>query len=202
MFELSLGSTILVLVAAAFTAAAAIWDLRTRRIPNTLTLPVFFAGWVFQAVDRGWAGLGDAGLGFLLGFGILFVLWIVGGGGGGDVKLMGALSVWLGFRLTLLVMVASTLLVLMITFGIVIWSFLNRGLMRSRQKYLATGKDKQAAAVPETLEQKRERRLLPYAVPVALATWLVIAWKLPTLDNPVRGKTASQNETAAVSPNT
>jgi prepilin peptidase CpaA len=198
MFGLSLGSTVLVLVAAAFTAVAAGWDLRTRRIPNKLTFPVFFAGWVYQAIDRGWTGLGDAALGFLIGFGILFVLWIVGGGGGGDVKLMGALSVWLGFRLTLLVMILSTGVVLLITFGVFVWSLVTRGIRGSREKDLATGKitEKQVAAgkvlAAETTNQKQQRRVLPYAVPVALATWIVIAWKLPTLDNPVRGMNAPQ----------
>ena len=193
MFGLSLGSTLLVVVAALFTAVAAGWDLRTRRIPNKLTFPVFCAGWVYQAIDRGWTGLGDAGLGFLVGFGILFVLWIVGGGGGGDVKLMGALSVWLGFRLTLLVMIVSTAVVLVITFGVFIWTLMTRGIRASQEKYLATGKltEKQVQAGKkfdkETAVQKQQRRVLPFAVPVALATWLVIAWKLPTLDNPVRG---------------
>ncbi|MFV0444595.1 MAG: prepilin peptidase [Planctomycetaceae bacterium] len=204
MYGLSIGSSILVLVAAAFTAVAAGWDLRTRRIPNKLTFPVFLAGWVYQGIDRGWTGLGDAALGFLVGFGILFVLWMVGGGGGGDVKLMGALSVWLGFRLTLLVMIASTGIVLMITFCVFIWTLLTRGIRASRDKYLATGKltEKQIEAgkkqSPETTVQKQHRRVLPYAVPVAVATWLVMFWKLPTLDNPVRGQTLpAQQQTEA-----
>lgn len=196
MFGLSLGSTLLVLVAAVFTAVAAGWDLRTRRIPNKLTFPTFVAGWVYQAIDRGWTGLGDAALGFLVGFGILFVLWIIGGGGGGDVKLMGALSVWLGFRLTLLVMIVSTAMVLGITVAVFVWSVVTRGIRASQSKYLATGKltSKQVQSgkevAVETVQQKQQRRVLPFAVPVALATWAVIAWKLPTLDNPVRGSKA------------
>lgn len=192
MFGLSLGSTVLVLVAAVFTAIAAGWDLRTRRIPNKLTFPVFLAGWAYQGIDRGWTGLGDAALGFLVGFGILFVLWVVGGGGG-DVKLMGALSVWLGFRLTLLVMIVSTALVLVITMGVFVWSLVTRGIKKSQAAYLATGKltAKQVRSgheqPEETALQKQGRRVLPFAVPVALATWIVIGWKLPTLDNPVRG---------------
>jgi prepilin peptidase CpaA len=181
MFGLSPGSTVLVLVAAVFTAVAAGWDLRTRRIPNKLTLPVFALGWVYQGMDRGWTGLADAGLGFLVGFGILFILWVVGGGGGGDVKLMGALSVWLGFRLTLLVMIVSTALVLLIGTTMLVWSAARRGVLKSR----AAVRDARPAAATDAAS--RSRRVLPFAVPVALATWLVIAWKLPTLDNPVRG---------------
>ena len=56
MSDLSTGSLVLVAVAAVFTTVAAVCDLRTRRIPNKLTLPVFFAGWIYQIVDRGWTG--------------------------------------------------------------------------------------------------------------------------------------------------
>ncbi|MEZ6057702.1 MAG: A24 family peptidase [Planctomycetaceae bacterium] len=201
MFGLSIGSTCLVIAVALFTAVAAGWDLRSRKIPNKLTLPMFAAGWVFQFADRGLAGLGDAALGFLLGFGILFVLWMVGGGGGGDVKLMGALSVWLGFRLTLLVMIASTGTVIILTMGVALWSILTRGVRASQKKYLATGKDddtKKGQAKPkaETLAQRKERRVLPFAVPVALATWMILAWKMPTLDNPVRGVVAKTTATS------
>ena len=98
MFAPVTGNWVLAAAMVAFTAVAAGWDLREKRIPNKLTLPVFFAGWIYQAVYHGWGGLADAGLGFLVGFGVLFVLWFIGGGGGGDVKLMGALSVWMGFR--------------------------------------------------------------------------------------------------------
>ncbi len=195
MFELSFGSATLAVAVSLFTAVAAVWDLRTKRIPNKLTLPMFFAGWIYQGIDRGWTGLGDAALGFLVGFGILFVLWIVGGGGGGDVKLMGALSVWLGFRLTLLVLILSTFIVLLATVGVIVWSLSTRGLRRSKSHYLATGKDqprksksgKTAPVRKETVAEKQSRRVMPYAVPVALATWAVLLWKLPTLDNPVRG---------------
>lgn len=175
MSDLSVGSVLLVAVASVFTAAAAAWDLRTRRIPNWLTLPVFAAGWIYQGVDRGWTGLADAGLGFLVGFGILFVLWVVGGGGGGDVKLMGALSVWLGLRLTMLVLIASTVLVICITLVVTAVAMVRGGFKRQQL----------------SAEERRQRRLVPFAIPVALATWIVIAWKLPTLDNPVRGQAAS-----------
>lgn len=183
MPDLSTASLVLVIAVAAFTAAAAVWDIRQRRIPNILTLPVFFAGWIYQAVFHGWSGLGDGGLGFLVGFGVLFALWMVGGGGGGDVKLMGALSVWLGFRLTLLVMIATTFIVLAVTVGVVVWSVATRGVKGSQKKYLATGKPS-AGGKPrpaETVAEKQERRIMAYALPIAVSTWLIMIWKLPTL---------------------
>jgi prepilin peptidase CpaA len=183
MPQLSLGSFILILVVSLFTAAAAVWDMRQRRIPNALTVPVFLAGWIYQGVFHHWAGLADAGLGFAIGFGTLFILWITGGGGGGDVKLMGALSVWLGFHLTLLVVIVSTALVLVFTIAAIAWSFARGNGHEATQMVLGGGTDSAPGrkSKPETVEQRKERRIMAYALPVAVATWLVLVWKLPTL---------------------
>ncbi|MBM84042.1 MAG: hypothetical protein CMJ78_26110 [Planctomycetaceae bacterium] len=162
-----------------FTLTAAISDLRTRRIPNKLNVPVLFAGLIYQGAFNGWAGLQDAGLAFLAGFGILFLLWMVGGGGGGDVKLMGALSVWLGFTLTLYVLVARTICVLLGTSIVIVWSIVFRGMRGTNDKYtfdkkLVEGRQK----VKETMEARQKRRIMAYAIPVAIATWLTVIWKI------------------------
>ncbi len=75
---------------------AAVWDLRSRRIPNALTLPLFLAGVAFNA----WVGgitaaslsLGGAAVAALP----FVVLYLYAGGGAGDAKLMGAVGAWLG----------------------------------------------------------------------------------------------------------
>ncbi len=185
MPQLSLASWILVVVVGLFTAIAAIWDYRQHRIPNKLTLPVFFAGWVYQGLFHGWPGIGNAAGGFLVGFGVLFLLWIVGGGGGGDVKLMGALSVWLGYRLTLLVLISSTATVIAGTLVIIVWSVFTKGVRGMKTEYLAKAKTAEGKPKAETADEKKRRRIMAYAIPVCVATWIVMAWKLPTLDQPV-----------------
>lgn len=177
-----------------FTLAAAVSDLRSRKIPNKMTLPMFLAGLVYQIAFGGWSGLAEghyaaaglksALLAFALGFGTLFILWMVGGGGGGDVKLMGALSVWLGFRLTFMVMIASTVFVLMGTLAVLLWSMVSRGPWATKRKYLVESekpKTKRGKVAGETLEQRQQRRIMAYAVPVALATWAIVLWRLPQL---------------------
>jgi prepilin peptidase CpaA len=158
------------------TATAAYTDLRKRRIPNWLTLPFFALGWVYQGWSHGWGGLQDAGLAFVVGFGTYFVLWMVAGGGGGDVKLMGAISVWLGFKLTLYVMVVSTLLVVIDSMVVTLYTVLRFGVRRFKKQYLATGKtDSQGRPIfGETANQRQQRRMIPFAVPLAMATWLVL----------------------------
>lgn len=154
------------------TALAAFNDWRVCRIPNKLTLPALVAGLVYQVYFHGLAGLGDASLAFAIGFGTFFVLWMVGGGGGGDVKLMGALSIWLGVKLTLYVMVISMAFVIVGTLTVMVVSGLKHGVARTKRVYLA-GKSQLTKNV-ESLEQRRQRRIMAYAIPVALATWLVL----------------------------
>ena len=79
---------------------AALIDARSRRIPNLLTLPVVAAviigGFLFFAVQGNWQGgwqwLQFSGKGWLVGIGIFLVPFILGGMGGGDVKLLGAIG--------------------------------------------------------------------------------------------------------------
>ena len=188
MPDFSLQLFVFLVAVGGFTLAAAVWDSRFRRIPNKLTLPMFCLGWIYQAAFNGWsggdtlatAGLKSALLAFLVGFGTLFVLWMIGGGGGGDVKLMGAVSVWLGFSLTIKVLAISTLVVMLSTMGVMLWSILRYGSKKAKRKYVGTGKPHETGKkhIPESVEEKQHRRIMAYAVPVAVATWSVILWSL------------------------
>lgn len=161
-----------------FTVIAAITDLKARKIYNVLTVPFFVLGIVYQAVFNGWEGLMYGGLGFLAGFGSFFLIWIVGSGAAGDVKMMGALSVWLGFKATLAVMIVGTVFVLFGSFAILFWSVITKGTRKTKETYLATGKTLKSKKKrkPETMEQKQKRGLMPFALPVVLATWSVTTW--------------------------
>lgn len=163
------------------TLIAAITDYRSRRIPNKLTVPYFVAGLVYQAAFNQWSGLADAGLAFALGFGGLFILWMIGGGGGGDVKLIGALSVWLGLQLTIRVMIASTLLVILFSVSALVASTFRRGFAGTRNRYTAQGSKQALKNLTESIEARQQRRIIAYAIPVAFATWAVMVWKMPTL---------------------
>lgn len=164
---------VFVLFVVAYTLAATLWDHWYWKIPNKLTLPMFFAGWVYQGLFNGLSGLADGALGFLVGFGFLFIMWIIGSGGGGDVKLMGGLSVWLGFYWSIYVFIVSTFLVVLVTMGVVLWNVITRGTKATKKILLATGKPTKAGdkRPRETLEQKQQRRIMAYALPIALATW-------------------------------
>ena len=143
MPELTTAQVVLLLCVGVFTLAAAICDLRFRKIPNKMTAPMCVAGVVYQIAFFGMDGLWASVLGFAIGFGILFVLWMIATAGGGDVKLMAALGTWLGWLTTLKVLFCSLIFVTTGTMGIVLIGLLSQGLRRTKNQYLkknATGK--------------------------------------------------------------
>jgi prepilin peptidase CpaA len=89
----------LVVLAAALVAAAVV-DLRSGKIYNTITYPAALIGLVGHTVAAGLvgdgqeAGIGLVGsaLGLVVGFAPLFLAWRLGAIGGGDAKLMGAVG--------------------------------------------------------------------------------------------------------------
>lgn len=142
---------------AVFTLIAAFLDFRHRRIPNALSVTGLVIGLVFRVATEGFAGLGDALGGFAVGFGSLLVLWSMGGGGGGDVKLMGALSVWLGTRQTASVLVLSSILAF---------------------AYTAVRGAIQRPMFEPSTPRSRQRVAVAFAVPLAVATWTLIGIEL------------------------
>jgi prepilin peptidase CpaA len=71
-------------------------DLLSHRIPNSLTGSLLCAGLTLQFVSGGWAALGTAALGVLVGLAMLLPLYMLRATGAGDVKLLAAAGAVLG----------------------------------------------------------------------------------------------------------
>lgn len=185
---MDISTVLLTLCVAAFTATAALIDWRTRKLPNWLNVSCLVGALVFHfavgllspeggiwvALDR----LMWALLGFATGFSILFVLWAIGQGGGGDVKLMGALGAWLMPQMTLFVFIGTYVLVLLLILFLLAWSLLTGQWGKiTKEASKRRGKKKKA-----DVRKRPWQRVIPYGVSVALATWLILAVYL------VRGK--------------
>lgn len=77
-------------------AAAVVFDVRTRRIPNFLTFGAAAAALVFAAVVGGVQGTLIALAAWVVGAALFFPFFALGGMGAGDVKLLAALAAWMG----------------------------------------------------------------------------------------------------------
>jgi len=117
--------------------AAAVSDLRRGNVYNWLTYPAVVVGLALGvaagAAAGSWReGLFNHSLGFGFGFGVLFVAYLLGGMGGGDVKLMAAVGAFLGWPGALHAVFYSFLVGAALGLVIVIW----RGQIRAALRRL------------------------------------------------------------------
>jgi prepilin peptidase CpaA len=86
-----------VLAGAVLLSVIAGWtDLRSRRIPNWLTVPGLLIGVAANTVLGGWSGLKASLLGAALGLALLLPFFLLRSLGGGDWKFAGALGAFAG----------------------------------------------------------------------------------------------------------
>ena len=90
--------------------SAGISDLRTRRIPNWLTLPAFLLGILLNGFLDGVPGVLHALGGFVGAFLIYFLLYTLRAMGAGDVKLMAAVGAVVGWSVWLRIFLVTAIL--------------------------------------------------------------------------------------------
>ena len=163
-----------------FTGVAAYVDWKSNKLPNWLTVPCFATALVFHFVagffgEQGGLGtafvqLGWSLVGFATGFGILLVMWLAGWGGGGDVKMMGAMGAWMMPQLTLYIFIITAALTVVMYF-----------------RFIVTGEARKLKKAKKVAERtKTEVKAKPhhahYAFRAGLAVWMVLGyfiWMMP-----------------------
>lgn len=159
-----------------FMALCAAIDYRTKRIPNWLTVPAALAGLIYSSLMPHGMGTLWSLAGFGVGLSLLLLPWILGGGGMGDVKMLAALGAWLGPLGILVAFGLGSVLAAFGMVGVLTLSMCSEGFSVTRKRYVAaaaTGASASAAAAPRKI-----RRVLPFAVPMAVSTWLLLGWLL------------------------
>lgn len=102
-------SPVLHLALAVVGLVAAIYDLRTRLLPDWLTVGGMVLGVILALAVGGWTGALSALAGIGCGLVVFWLLWSLGMMGGGDVLLMGAMGALLGWPAVILGLLYSTL---------------------------------------------------------------------------------------------
>jgi len=115
----------------AFAVAAAISDVRWRKIPRWATVAAALAGLVFHAV---FGGLQSSALAMLIAFAIGLLFFQLKAIGGGDVKLIAALGALLGLERWLFAMEIAVLVAAII--GVA--QALRRGMLRQMLHNIAS----------------------------------------------------------------
>ncbi len=158
-----MGFVVLAVAVLLVSGAAAVMDWRTRRIPNAITVPAAVTGLLYHALFPGGMGILFALGGFAVGFLLLLLPYLLGGGGMGDVKLLGALGSWLGPYWILVALAAGTvcaavLAILMLLLGKSVAWQPKPVVHLSSRRTRATG----------------SKKALPFAIPLAVGTWVMM----------------------------
>jgi len=151
----------------------AYWDVRYRRIPNWATLPGVALGLGMNGLFLGWHGLKISGLGFLIGFGALLVLFVLGWMGGGDVKLMAAVGALKGYPFVVSALFYSLVVGVVIGIAMLIW---NRKALRTFKNLFFIIGSRVTRLVPKQDVDRKEAQKIPFGLAIVLGTvWAMIA---------------------------
>jgi prepilin peptidase CpaA len=142
-------------------------ELKESRIPNWLTFPSMVLG-LLIAYLHGQPFLGASLGGLLIGFGFLFIFYLFGGVGGGDVKLMGAAGALMGAELIKPALFYTTFIGAFLAIMMLIWR---------RDFWIRAGRGLQSLAFWRKSSQAQVFQLPAIKVPygIAIATGCVLA---------------------------
>ena len=151
-------------------------DLRSRRIPNWLTLGAMVAGLGFHALMPGGHGIAAAALGLVVGLFVFFPFFALGALGAGDVKLMAALGAWVGAAAVVNVALYGAVAGGVLAVAVALWHGYLRQALRNIGALLSYWRVEGLKPLPElTLEAGKGLRL-PYALPI-MAGLMVTVWR-------------------------
>jgi Flp pilus assembly protein protease CpaA len=173
-------------------------DLARFKIPKKLTLTMLALGVLLSVVRGAWLGhvyQGNAegkvvwffatspGLGalegllfalagFAVGFALFYPLWLIGQCGGGDVKLVAALGVWVGPKWICLLVFGSLTIFLLLALVRIARKAMRRGLRRTIVDAARPGAGAARKKVPVNAHTRD--KLIAKSLPVALATAVLL----------------------------
>ncbi|MEA1946071.1 MAG: prepilin peptidase [Thermodesulfobacteriota bacterium] len=150
---------------------AAVIDIRVHKIPNLLTFPTMVLGLVYYGMTNGWNGLLFSLGGLALGIALFFIIYLMGGMGAGDVKLMGAVGAIIGSKGILLTALFSALVggvyaVIILLFNI---QYLKDLIKRSYITIKSFVFTRQFIPIPAERYEKKPK--LCYGVAIAIGTF-------------------------------
>lgn len=146
-------------------------ELKESRIPNWLTLSGMALGLLIAYIHGQpafWASLG----GLVIGFGFLFIFYVFGGVGGGDVKLMGAAGALMGAELIKPALFYTTFIGAFLAVMLVIWRQdfwlrINQGFRQLA--FWRKGKQEEVIKIPQIT--------VPYGLAIATGCLLALFMK-------------------------
>jgi prepilin peptidase CpaA len=142
--------------------AAAIDDLARRHIANWIPVAALAGGFGWQVGQSGWRGALTALAGTVVGFAVFLIFYLLGGMGGGDVKLMAGFGALLG---------AGRLL------EAALWTAGVGGIMAVVALGWKALRRRSMNSAPLSAEEREREASIPYAPAIAVGVWLSLVPK-------------------------
>jgi prepilin peptidase CpaA len=153
-------------------------DLRSRRIPNWLTVPGLLIGVTANTVLGGWSGLKTSLVGALVGLALLLPFVLLRSLGAGDWKLAGALGAFTGAGLLVNLLLGSVFVAGLMAVGLIIYKGRIRQTLRNMGHILISLVTFRLPGAQVSLDNPESLKV-PYGVALAFTVVLYgILWKM------------------------
>jgi prepilin peptidase CpaA len=146
-------------------------DLRSRRIPNWLTVPGLVIGMGLNTILGGWSGLKTSLLGALIGLALLLPFVLLRSLGAGDWKLAGALGSFAGPALLTDLLIASVFVAGLMAAALIIYKGRVRQTLRNIGHILISLVTFQLPGAQVSLDNPESLKV-PYGVALAFTVVL------------------------------
>ena len=161
------------LVALLLAAIACASDLRARRIPNSVVLLGFALGLTGNLLIAGPVGIGSSLAGGVVGLVLFLPFFVLGGMGGGDVKLMGALGSIVGPWSILQLALAAAGVGGCCALIVAVWSGRLGEILRNIARLFGFWARHGLLPSPEQSLETPGALKIPYAVPILIGTLFI-----------------------------
>ena len=161
---------------------AACTDLWSFKVPNILTLPFLVSGVIYHSMVHCTIGFQSSLGAALFAFGALILLYVSGGMGAGDVKLMAGVGAWVGVPAIMVVLLSSSIaagayaLLLVLVHGRAWETCSDFRLIWPRLGVAGRHVHGEERVEAKTQRADRRQRLIPFAVMVALGVLATLVW--------------------------
>ena len=152
-----------------------ITDIRHKRIPNVATIPAIFLGLILN-IFLGHVGIKGSLVGFVFGFGVFYVLFLIGGMGGGDVKLVAAIGALKGWPFIYNAVLYSAVIGGVMAISFTIWKGRTRRTLGNMWRLIYTMLH---PALKTEKPDESTSDTIPYGVAIILGSlWTLVAtWR-------------------------
>jgi prepilin peptidase CpaA len=157
------------------TAFIAYYDIRYRRIPNPLVVTTLCFGIAINTAFNGWEGAKFSIKGFAVAFIIMFIFYIIGRIGAGDVKLFAAIASLTGLPLVIPMFFIALLTGCVLAFAICGTKRLEKAAMNNDLKVLLAGLLLPGRRITVSSFTTEIRLSIPYGVAITFGSLIALA---------------------------